>query len=74
MFFIWNIAQYSFLLIFAVLFISQIIMPPFLGKPYFWLFRKATRKSIVTLDELETEEINYENRKLSKKVDRIKEK
>lgn len=40
---IWPIIEILFVLVIAILLLSQIVIPPFIGKPFFWIFRKAEK-------------------------------
>ena len=40
---IWRIVEPLLVILLAILLISQVILPPLIGKSFFWLFRKPAR-------------------------------
>ena len=42
--FIWRILELALVASVALFIISQIILPPFINKRFFWIFRKKERK------------------------------
>lgn len=70
MLFLWTIIQWSILLIISLLFITQLILPPFIDMPYFWLFRKCEKELLKAEDQLSVSKIdritNVVKRKIAK--------
>ncbi|MBI5306504.1 hypothetical protein HZB04_02885 [Candidatus Wolfebacteria bacterium] len=40
---IWVIIEPLLVILLAILLISQVVLPPLIGKPFFWLFKKLAR-------------------------------
>lgn len=71
MFFIWSIIQFSILFILFLIVLTQIILPPFLDMPYFWLFRKEEKELLKAIDDLAISKIKQETNSLKEQKNKI---
>lgn len=67
---IWPIIEILLVLAIAILLLSQIVIPPFIGKPFFWIFRKAEKnlrgKETELLDAMTLRDTRIIERKIKK--------
>mgnify|MGYP001589726740 FL=1 len=70
---IWKLLEPLFVLLVLIFILTQVVLPPVLGKPLFWIFRKSEkrkRKSEAEMDNLKT---NLEAKKVDEKIQKLKE-
>ncbi len=70
---IWKLLEPLFVLLVLIFILTQVVLPPVLGKPLFWIFRKSEkrkRKSEAEMDNLKT---NLEAKKVEEKIQKLKE-
>jgi len=41
---IWRIIEPLLVVIFAIFLFTQIVLPPFIGKSFFWIFKKSEKR------------------------------
>ena len=41
---IWRIIEPLLVGIFAIFLFTQVVLPPFIGKPFFWIFKKSEKR------------------------------
>ena len=41
---IWRIVEPLLVVIFAIFLFTQVVLPPFIGKPFFWIFKKSEKR------------------------------
>jgi len=54
----WEVLEVALIIIISVFVITQMIIPPFIRKPLFWVFRKVERvkeEKVVELSDIRTE-------------------
>lgn len=71
----WAIIEPCLFILIALFIISQWILPPFIGKPFFWIFKHSTNRidneydKIQDIkDEIEIQRIRDERQKLTRKM------
>jgi len=69
--FLWPILQMCLLVIVALIVITQVIVPAFIGKPLFWFFRKPDSELLDAQRELSELDVSKEVQHVN---DQIKEK
>ncbi|MCR4322611.1 MAG: hypothetical protein NUV61_00795 [Candidatus Azambacteria bacterium] len=50
---------------------TQLVLPPFIRKPFFWLFKKSEKTLMQRESQLMSAKINREGRKIEKEVKKI---
>ncbi len=69
---LWLILEPLLVILLAVLLFSQVVLPPLIGKPFFWLFRKPARMLRKEEAKIEDEKILKEVKEREKELERIK--
>lgn len=63
---IWRLLEPLLLLLILIFTFTQVVLPPFIGKPFFWIFRKAEKN----LRDKETELLDARTVKDTRRIER----
>lgn len=70
---IWRLLEPLLVLLVLIVVLTQVVLPPILGKPFFWIFRKSEKRkrtSETAMDDLKT---NLEAKKVEEKIQKLRE-
>lgn len=70
---IWRLLEPLLVLLVLIVVLTQVVLPPILGKPFFWIFRKSEKRKRTgeaAMDDLKT---NLEAKKVEEKIQKLKE-
>lgn len=69
---IWRLLEPLLVLLVLIVVLTQVVLPPILGKPFFWIFRKSEkrkRSGEAAMDDLKT---NLEANGIEKEIKKLK--
>lgn len=73
---LWRLIELLFLVFLVIFLFSQVVIPPLLNKPFFWLFRKSERELAHKKEKvselhtkIETQSVEQEIENLEKKLE-----
>lgn len=69
-----RVVEFAALSAFALFVITQIIIPPFIGKPFFWSFRKTERALMEKQSTLMDAKTEREGKLVEKETEKIRNK
>ncbi len=69
----WVILEQLLIVLLAVVLISQVVLPPLIGKPFFWIFRKPARMLREKETEIEDAKVLKEVKQRNKELRKMKQ-
>jgi hypothetical protein len=68
----WQITEVCLAILVGLVILTQMVLPPFIGKRFFWFFRKSEKAILEAQSELEDAEATVAAGEIRKQVERVK--